>query len=42
MVAFLSEPYPTYVGKLMAYQQTIIGACHNYEESAWVIYNRIY
>ena len=42
MVAILGTAYPSFIGELMAYQQTIIVACRNFEETAWVVYDRIY
>lgn len=42
LAAVLGAAYPAYIGDLVAYQQTIIGACRNYEEVAWVIYDRVY
>lgn len=42
MVVILGAAYLSFVGEFMAYQQAIIVACRNFEESAWVVYDRIY
>ena len=42
LVSILGSAYPSVIGELMAYQQTIIIVCRNFEESAWVVYDRIY
>ena len=42
LMSILGSAYPSVISKLMAYQQTIITACRNFEESAWAVYDCIY